>query len=111
MTDEELAAIGYTSMTMEESRAHAKTPAFRESMKRLGAIRDKDIDYSEVAPISNRRLAEMVRANQYRPVKRTVTLRVDADILEWLKSKGGGAGYQTRLNAMLRRLMLGEAKS
>jgi uncharacterized protein (DUF4415 family) len=110
MTDAELAAIGYTSMSLEESRAHAKTPAFRERMKRLGALREKDIDYSEIPPISDQRLAAMVRADQYRPVKRTVTMRVDADVLDWLKTKSGGAGYQTQLNAMLRGLMLREAK-
>jgi uncharacterized protein (DUF4415 family) len=110
MTDDELAAIGYASMSVEESRKHAKTPEFRESMKRLGAMRDKDIDYSEIPPMSDKRLAALVRAGQYRPVKRTVTMRVDADVLEWLKTKSAGAGYQTRLNAMLRGLMLREAK-
>jgi uncharacterized protein (DUF4415 family) len=40
----------------------------------------------------------------YRPVKKTVQIRLDADVLEWLKQ--GGPGYQTRANAILRRAML-----
>ena len=106
MSDKELDAIGYTSMTLEESRSYAKTPEFRASVKRLKAMRDEDIGYSEIPSISDKRLAAMVRANQYRPIKRTITTRVDADILEWLKTNAGDAGYQTHLNALLRSLML-----
>jgi uncharacterized protein (DUF4415 family) len=40
----------------------------------------------------------------YKPIKKTVNVRLDADVIEWLKS--GGAGYQTRMNAILRREML-----
>lgn len=39
----------------------------------------------------------------YRPVKRSTTVWLDADVLQWLKSKG--KGYQTRLNAILRKAM------
>jgi len=40
----------------------------------------------------------------YRPRKKPVTLRLDADVIAWLKS--GGRGYQTRINRELRRLMM-----
>jgi uncharacterized protein (DUF4415 family) len=33
--------------------------------------------------------------------KKQVTLRIDPDVLEWFQSQG--AGYQTRMNAVLRR--------
>ena len=36
----------------------------------------------------------------YRPVKKQITLRIDADVLEWFKGKG--AGYQTAINEVLR---------
>lgn len=39
----------------------------------------------------------------YRPIKEPVTLRLDADVLAWLKSSG--PGYQTRINILLRQLM------
>ncbi len=108
LTNEQLAAAGYASATLEDLRTHAKTAEFAASMKRLKATREEDIDYTEIPPISDARLAAMVRADQYRPVKRTVTIRFDADVLDWLKSKGGR--YQTKLNAMLRGQMLREAE-
>jgi len=40
----------------------------------------------------------------YKPVKTTVQIRIDADVLEWLKQ--AGPGYQTRANAILRQAML-----
>jgi uncharacterized protein (DUF4415 family) len=40
----------------------------------------------------------------YRPVKKQITARVDADVLAWLKSQG--KGYQSRMNAILRDAML-----
>jgi uncharacterized protein (DUF4415 family) len=42
----------------------------------------------------------------FRPVKRSTTVRIDADVLQWLKGKG--KGYQTRLNAILREAMTRE---
>jgi uncharacterized protein (DUF4415 family) len=44
------------------------------------------------------------RAELHKPApKKGVYIRLDADVLDWLKSKG--KGYQTRMNAMLRALM------
>jgi len=40
----------------------------------------------------------------YKPVKKTVQIRLDADVLEWLKQ--AGSGYQTRANSILRQAML-----
>ncbi len=47
-------------------------------------------------------------AGLYKPVKKPVTLRLDADVLAWFKKQG--RGYQTRINRALRRLMMGERK-
>jgi uncharacterized protein (DUF4415 family) len=97
-------------MSLEESRAYAKTPEHKAALKRLAATKESEIDYSEIPPLTDGQLVGMVRADQYRPVKQTVTIRFDADVLEWLKAKSGGVGYQTQLNALLRGLMLREAK-
>jgi uncharacterized protein (DUF4415 family) len=43
-----------------------------------------------------------------RPIKRPVTIRLDEDVLDWLK--GYGPGYQTRLNFLLRHAMMGGAR-
>ena len=40
----------------------------------------------------------------YKPIKKTVQIRLDADVLEWLKE--AGPGYQTRVNSILRQAML-----
>ncbi|MFZ0479024.1 MAG: BrnA antitoxin family protein [Terriglobales bacterium] len=42
----------------------------------------------------------------YKPVKKPITVRLDADILEWFQRDG--RGYQTRINEALRRAMLQE---
>jgi len=47
-------------------------------------------------------------AGMYKPVKKPVTLRLDADILAWFQR--GGRGYQTRINRALRAMMMGERK-
>jgi len=41
----------------------------------------------------------------YRPRKKSLTIRIDADVLAWLR--GQGKGYQTRINALLRETMNG----
>jgi len=45
-----------------------------------------------------------VRNPFYRPVKRQLTVRLDADVVAWLRRQG--RGYQTRLNRVLREAML-----
>jgi uncharacterized protein (DUF4415 family) len=45
-----------------------------------------------------------VRGRFYKPTKTSTTVRIDSDVLAWLK--GGGKGYQTKLNAILRREMM-----
>ena len=44
---------------------------------------------------------EWARAEIQKPVKKPVGLKLDDDVLAWFKS--GGRGYQTRINAVLRR--------
>jgi uncharacterized protein (DUF4415 family) len=58
---------------------------------------DSEIDYTDIPP-----LAELKQF--YRPVKEMTTVRIDADILHWLRSQG--QGYQTRINAILRKEMI-----
>ena len=44
-----------------------------------------------------------LRSKMFRPLKQSTTIRVDADVLDWLKA--AGKGYQTRMNAILREAM------
>jgi len=67
----------------------------------LAAMRDEDIDLSDMPEVVDWSKAEIGKF--YRPPKRSVTMRLDADVLEWLK--GYGKGYQTRANLLLRHAM------
>ena len=63
---------------------------------------DSEIDTSDIPEI--RELpSDAVVGRFYRPKKTTVTMRLDADVVAWLKASG--EGYQTRINAYLRELM------
>jgi uncharacterized protein (DUF4415 family) len=44
----------------------------------------------------------------FRPIKKLVTLRLDADVLAWFKKPG--PGYQTRINGTLRKAIAEERK-
>lgn len=80
------------------------TEADRRNLKRLAALPDNEIDTSDIPEMTAEQWATAKRGNFYRPVKHQITARVDADVLEWLKSQG--KGYQSRINAILRREML-----
>jgi len=55
-----------------------------------------------------RKVARLEAAAWYRPAKRQVSLRLDADVLAWFKREG--RGYQTRINLALRKMMREERK-
>lgn len=75
--------------------------AQREQLQKLAAMPDDTIDYSDIPEIAD--LSGFEVGKFYRPVKETVTIRLDSDVLRWLKQ--GGKGYQSRLNALLRKEM------
>lgn len=67
----------------------------------LDAVRDENIDLSDAPEAPDWAAGE--RGKFYRPVKEQVTLRLDADVLHWFRQSG--SGYQTRINAALRRFV------
>ena len=86
----------------------ALTPEDHAQLKRLAEMPDEDIDYSDIPPLTEEFWANAVRGKFYRPRKAQVTARLDADVIAWLKA--GGQGYQTRMNAILRKAMLAALK-
>jgi len=72
-------------------------------LKALTAMPDEDIDLSDIPEAGDDAWKNAVVGKFYRPIKKQVTVRIDADILAWLQSSG--AGYQTRLNQVLREAM------
>jgi len=72
-----------------------------DELAALARMRDEDIDTSDIPETLD--WTGAVVGKFYRPVKEAVSLRLDADVLAWLKSQG--PGYQTRINDLLRGAM------
>ena len=72
-------------------------------LERLAAMSDDDIDTDDIpeAPVENWALAK--RPGLYRPLKRHITMRLDADVIEWFKERAQGRGYQSEINRVLRK--------
>jgi uncharacterized protein (DUF4415 family) len=81
----------------------------RKQAKELAALArmpDDKIDLTDAPEVREWRGA--VVGKFHRPIKSTVTIRVDADVLAWLKRQGHG--YQTRINKLLREAMEGKRR-
>jgi uncharacterized protein (DUF4415 family) len=72
----------------------------------LARMPDDKIDLTDAPEVREWRGA--VVGKFYRPIKKPVTIRVDADVLAWLKRQG--RGYQTRINKLLREAMEGKRR-
>ena len=73
--------------------------------KRIDAMRDEDIDFSDIPPLTAEQFARAVVRVGLKPVppKQQITLRLDADVLDWFRARG--AGCQTQINSLLRACM------
>ncbi len=80
----------------------------REELQALAALPDDQIDYSDIPPTTEADWRNAERGRFYQPIKKQLTVRIDADIVAWLQAKG--KGYQTRLNQILRAAMLSELR-
>ena len=72
-----------------------------DEIRALKRMKDRKIDTTDTPPVLD--WSKAVVGKFYRPVKKPLTIRLDADVLAWLK--GQGKGYQTRINALLRSSM------
>lgn len=88
----DLKRVKATGMVTEEQLAE---------LKALAEMPDEKIDFSDIPEVTD--WSGAVVGKFYRAVKESVTVRLDADVVHWLKQDG--KGYQTRLNAILRREM------
>jgi uncharacterized protein (DUF4415 family) len=84
------------------------TPEQREQLEALAKMPESEIDFSDIPELPPSAWVGAVRGRFYRPRKEAVSLRLDADVIAWLKKDG--AGYQTRVNQMLREKMLEDLK-
>lgn len=76
----------------------------RWELAALAGKTEGELDFSNVPATSEQDWQDAVRGKFYRPVKQQLTVRIDADVLAWLKKDG--RGYQSRLNEILRSAMI-----
>jgi uncharacterized protein (DUF4415 family) len=78
----------------------------RTDWKRVDALKDHQIDFSDIPEVTPEMFARAVVRRGLKPVapKRQLTIRVDSIVLEWYKRQG--PGYQTRINSLLRAYMV-----
>jgi uncharacterized protein (DUF4415 family) len=82
-------------------------PITKERLEEIKAF--KNTDFSDCPELTDEQLTQMKPSHlrnmaNYKPIKKTVNVRLDADVIEWLQA--AGKGYQTRMNAILREAML-----
>ena len=87
------------------SRASIKTKSVKISDRTRALYKERDplLDRLDVPQLPPDHWAKGVVGKYYRPIKSQISLRVDNDVLAWLKSKG--AGHLSRINAILRERM------
>jgi uncharacterized protein (DUF4415 family) len=95
--------------TVKKNLSDSRLTAGRtRRLEKLSRQPDSEIDTSDIPELTEKFWQNAVRNPFYRPVKQQLTLRLDADIIAWLRRQG--RGYQTRANALLRDAMLGDLK-
>ena len=69
-----------------------------DEIRAIKRMKDSEIDTTDIPPLLD--WSKAVVGKFYRPIKKPLTIRVDADVLAWLKAQGRGAvrlGYDTSL--------------
>ena len=87
-----------------KQKTNVKIPTPNAKLTKLAAMSDDEIDYSDIPKLDDAFFKHAVRNPLYRPVKAATTVRLDSDVLAWLRAQG--KGYQTRINQILRDAML-----
>jgi uncharacterized protein (DUF4415 family) len=76
-------------------------PSVEEQIDALKNIKDEDIDFSDIPEILD--WSNSVRGKFFRPAKTSVTLQLDADVLDWFKANH--LQYQSAINSALRQFV------
>ena len=99
-SEEVIRIISARPATRRERKLYAQlSPEKRKALRKLAARPDREIDLTDIPEIREIS-SDAVIGKFYRPKKTTVTIRLDADVVAWVKASG--EGYQTRINAYLR---------
>ena len=102
-----MSMVRYTREELNENFSN-KQDAEVEHLLAKGTVPDDQLDLSDMPEITD--WSNAIRHGQFfRPVKQQTSVRLDADVLAWLKAQG--KGYQTRMNKILREAMLKDLKN
>ena len=101
--------VRIVGMELDPKNPAPLTRKQKAELTALAEMPDEKIDYSDIPKRPAGFWADAVRGGLYRPVKRQLTVRIDADVLVWLRSQG--TGYHGRLNQILRSAMLKDLRS
>ena len=102
-----MSMVRYTRKELNEN-FNDKQDAEIKRLLAKGTVPDEQLDLSDIPEITD--WSHAVRHGKfYRPVKQQTSVRLDADVLAWLKAQG--KGYQTRMNKILREAMLEDLKN
>ena len=102
-----MSMVRYTREELNENFSN-KQDAEVEHLLAKGTVFDDQLDLSDIPEITD--WSNAIRHGQFfRPVKQQTSVRLDADVLAWLKAQG--KGYQTRMNKILREAMLKDLKN
>jgi len=86
---------------MKKGSSDQLTVMQQAELAALAALPDEQINTDDVP--EQRDWSGARRGLFYRPIKKQLTLRLDADLIEWFKvNKADGEGYQTSINSALR---------
>ena len=96
------------TIELDAAKPRPLTRARKARLAALARMPDDQIDCSDIPPLPASFWESAVRGGLYRPVKRQMSVRIDADVIAWLKSHG--KGYHSRLNKILRSAMLKETR-
>ena len=94
--------------TLDTAKPLPLTKKQKAEIQALSELPDSKIDHSDIPSLSDEFWKNAVSNPFYKPTKTSTTVRVDSDVLAWLKSQG--KGYQTRINTILRAAMLHKIK-
>ena len=93
-----------TKIVKKKLSANSLSATQKRRLARLAQRPDSALDFSDSPELTDKFWRHAIRNPFYRPVKKQLTLRLDADVIAWLRRHG--KGYQTRANALLRAAML-----
>lgn len=88
---------------MNDERIKQVIEDHREELDRLASMMDDEIDLSDMPELTDEEWDRTIRGKYYKPVKQQLTLRPDADVVEWFKRTS--PKYQTAINGALRKHM------